>query len=161
MAQRCTVCNHKEIDKINERLIEGATLESLSTAYKVTVAALNRHKNNHLPAHLVKAQEAKEIAAASNLMERVAGLESKADDIYLKAMQAENLNAAIGAVRELRAVTELIAKLTGELQHQTVNNNNIVVMPEWWGIRTAILKALEPYPEARQAVIKAVEGAQA
>ena len=87
-------------------------------------------------------------------MSRVASLQTKAEDIYSRALEAENLNAAIGAIRELRGITELYAKITGELQSQTVNN--IIIAPEWVNLRNVILIALEPYPAARQAVIEAV-----
>jgi len=129
-------------------------LEALSKAYGVTTAALHRHKK-HIPQQLVRAQDAKEIAAADTLMGRVAELDRKAEDVYTKAIEANNLTAAIQAVRELRGVTELYAKITGEIQQQTVN---IVVMPEWVVLRSAILKALEPYPDALQAVVNAIGG---
>jgi hypothetical protein len=87
-------------------------------------------------------------------MGRVSALNAKAEDIYSKALRAENLNAAIAAIRELRGITELYAKITGELQAQTVNN--IIIAPEWVSLRSVILVALEPYPEARRAVIEAV-----
>jgi len=153
MAQKCTVCNHPNAAEINERLIDKVPLETLSKIYGVTVAALHRHKK-HIPAQLTKAQEAKETAAADSLMGRITALNMKAEHIYSEALKAENLNAAISAVRELRGITELYAKITGELQAQTVNN--IIIMPEWLALRTAILKALEPYPEARRAVVEAV-----
>ena len=128
-------------------------METLSISYNLSVTALHRHKK-HIPVQLAKAQEAKETAAADNLMGRVAALNDKAEEIYIRAMEADNLAAAVGAVRELRGLTELYAKITGELQAQTVNN--IIVMPEWVTLRNAILYALEPYPEARLAVIQAV-----
>jgi len=147
------VCNHTKVNKINAQIIEGTTLETLSISYNLSVTALHRHKK-HIPVQLAKAQEAKETAAADNLMGRVAALNDKAEEIYIRAMEADNLAAAVGAVRELRGLTELYAKITGELQAQTVNN--IIVMPEWVTLRNAILYALEPYPEARLAVIQAV-----
>jgi len=154
MAKQCTVCTHADANKINAQLVEGSTLEMLSKAYKLSVTALHRHKQQHLPAQLVKAQEAKETAAADSLIGRVAILNAKAEDIYSKALEAENLTAAIGAVRELRGITELYAKITGELTAQNVTN--IIVAPEWVSLRNVILVALEPHPEARNAVIAAV-----
>ena len=154
MAQRCTVCAHPEAPEINRELVNQVPLEALSKAYGVTTAALHRHKK-HIPQQLVRAQDAKEIAAADTLMGRVAELDRKAEDVYTKAIEANNLTAAIQAVRELRGVTELYAKITGEIQQQTVN---IVVMPEWVVLRSAILKALEPYPDALQAVVNAIGG---
>ena len=81
-------------------------------------------------------------------------MNAKAEDIYTRALEADNLTAAIQAVRELRGLTELFAKITGELQAQNVTN--IIVAPEWVNLRNVILVALEPHPAARQAVIEAV-----
>lgn len=158
MARQCTVCAHADKDKIDTQLVGGATLDAVSKTYGLTVAALQRHQKNHIPQRLVKAQDAKEIAAADTLMDRVAELDRKAEDVYTRALNANNLTAAIQSVRELRGVTELYAKITGEIQQQTITN--IVVMPEWVTLRSAILRALEPYPEALQAVINAIGGGQ-
>jgi hypothetical protein len=138
LARQCTVCAHADADKINAELVGGATLDALSKAYGLNMAALHRHKK-HIPAQLVKAQDAQEVAAADNLMGRIASLNTKAEDVYRQAIKAENLTAAIAAVRELRGITELYAKITGELQAQTVNN--IIIMPEWVTLRNAILYA--------------------
>ena len=154
MARQCTVCAHADVNKINKQLVEGVSLDTLAKTYKLTKSAIQRHQKNHIPAKLTKAREAKETAAADSLMGRVTALNEKAEEIYLKAIEAENLNAAISAVRELRGITELYTKITCELTAQTVTN--IIVMPEWVSLRNVILSALESYPEARQAVVEAV-----
>ena len=153
MAKQCTVCAHAEAGTINEQLITGVPLDRLSKAHGLTISSLQRHKK-HIPSQLSKSQDAQKVAAADSLMGRVSALNAKAEDIYSKALRAENLNAAIAAIRELRGITELYAKITGELQAQTVNN--IIIAPEWVSLRSVILVALEPYPEARRAVIEAV-----
>ena len=158
MAKQCTVCAHADAEKINIELVEGATLDTLSKGYGLTISALHRHKK-HIPVQLAKAQEINEVTAADNLIGRISELNTKAESVYLKAIKAKNLNAAIAAVREMRGITELYAKITGELQAQTVNN--IIVMPEWVILRSAILYALEQYPEARQAVIEAMRRVEA
>ena len=154
MAKPCSVCIHQKAGEIDAQLTEGAALEPLAKAYNLSKTALHRHKTQHIPAQLARAQEAKETASADSLMGRVAALNAKAEDIYSKALEADNLNAAIQAVRELRGLTELYAKVTGELQAQNVTN--IIVAPEWVSLRNVILVALEPHPEARRAVIEAV-----
>ena len=115
MAQKCTVCAHAELDKINEQLISGIPLDTLAKKYNLTTSSLQRHKK-HIPAQLVKAQDAQEVAAADSLMARVAVLNTKAEEIYKRALDADNYTAAVGAVRELRGIMELYAKITGELQ---------------------------------------------
>ena len=154
MPRQCTVCAHADAKKINRRIVEGVPLDSLAKTYKLTKAALYRHHKNHIPAQLVNARDAMEAAAADTLMGRIIALNGKAEDVYSRAIKSENLNAAIASVRELRGITELYAKITGELQAQTVNN--VIIMPEWVMLRNTILNALEPYPEARRAVVEAM-----
>ena len=154
MAKPCSVCIHADADMIDARLIEGATLEALANAYGLSVTALHRHRTGHIPATLAKARDAREIAAPDSLMERVAALDARAGDIYQKAYKTNNLTAAVGAIRELRGITELYAKITGELSAQGVTN--IIIAPEWVSLRNVILAALEPHPSARQAVIEAL-----
>ena len=151
MARQCTVCAHTDAKKINKQLVEGVALDTLASTYKLTKAALHRHQQ-HIPKQLVRAQEAREVASADVLMGRVANLNTKAEDVYKRALKADNLSVAIGAIRELRGILELYAKITGELS--TVNN--IIIAPEWVSLRSALLMALEPYHEARKAVLKAV-----
>jgi hypothetical protein len=59
------------------------------------------------------------------------------------------------ALAGLDARLTLLAKLMGELREKHVYNT--VVLPEWVSIRDAILAALEPYPEARLAVVRALD----
>jgi len=136
--------------------VTGSTLESVSAATGLTMAALNRHKKNHIPVTLAKAQEAQEISAADNLIDSVKGLRDRTDAILRKAETANNLNTALQAIRELRGIFELQAKFTGAINTQTINN--IVIMPEWAALRFAIMDALEPYPDAAGAVSEAIRG---
>ena len=154
MPQKCKVCMHPKVDEINDRIVSKVPLETISKAYTLTISSVNRHKQNHIPVQLAKAQESKEVAAADSLMGRVSALSAKAEDIYARSHAENDLTTALQAVRELRGITELYAKITGELQAQTVTN--IIISSEWMTLRSVILNALEPYPEARQAVLEAV-----
>jgi hypothetical protein len=51
----------------------------------------------------------------------------------------------------------LLAKLLGELDERPVVN--LTLSPEWLELRAVIIGALEPHPEAREAVVRAIEGA--
>jgi hypothetical protein len=154
MPPKCTVCQHADVNKINKQLLEGVTLDVLSNDSGLSRTALHNHHQKHIPVQLTKSRAAKEAIIANSLMGRVAALNAKAEDVYTKSLAAKNLFAALGAIRELRSIIELYAKITGELQAQTVNN--VIIMPEWVALRSAILLALEPYPEARRAVIETV-----
>jgi hypothetical protein len=134
-----------------------ASNRSVASLYDVSEAAVRRHKANHLPAKLVMAEKAAEVAEADNLLDQVRDLQARAYGILDKAEGTGDLRTALGAIREARGNLELLAKLLGELDERPVVNLN--VSPEWLELRTVIVGALEPYSEARGAVLSALEGA--
>jgi lambda repressor-like predicted transcriptional regulator len=154
MPRKCTVCEHEKVEEINRLLLKGVSLRNIAKQYSVSAASLHRHKDGHLPAKLVKAQEAREIAKADTLLDQVAGLRDKALSILDKAEQAGDLRTALQGVREAKGCLELLARLQGELQEQATVN--ILINPQWLSLRTVILEALDRYPEDRQAVARAL-----
>jgi hypothetical protein len=46
--------------------------------------------------------------------------------------------------------------MAGEISTRTVNN--FIISPEWASLRSVMLRALLPYPDARKAVVEALEG---
>jgi hypothetical protein len=67
----------------------------------------------------------------------------------------------IKAGREVFRILELMAKVAGELPGGgTLVNVGVAVLnksPEWQDLRTRIIRAVEPFPEARAAIIAALE----
>jgi hypothetical protein len=114
-------------------------------------------RTNHLPATLVKAQEAQEVAHADDLLEEVRSLQSRALAILGTAEGVGDLRTALGAIREARGNLELLAKLVGELDERP--KVDVLVHPQWLELRAVIVNALEPHPEARGAVLGALEEA--
>ena len=159
MPRKCTVCEHEKVEEINRLLLEGVSLRDIAGRYSVSKTALHRHKESHLPAKLVKAQEAREIAKADSLLDQVTELRDKALSILDKAEQAGDLRTALQGVREAKGCLELLAKLQGELQERTTVN--VLVNPQWITLRTVILQALEPYPEARLKLAAALREVEA
>jgi hypothetical protein len=150
MPRICTICEHPGREAMNEALVGDASNLSVSSLFGVSEAAVRRHKANHLPAKLVMAQAAEEVAQADTLLEQVRNLQRRALEILDKAEEAGELRTALGAIREARGNLELLAKLLGELDERPVTN--ILVSAEWVSVRTAMMEALDPYPHARVAV---------
>ena len=71
MPRRCTVCDHRERDKIDAALVSGAPLRDIAGRHGVSKSALERHKGAHLPPHLAKARAAEEVAGADALLLQV------------------------------------------------------------------------------------------
>ena len=73
----------------------------------------------------------------------------------LKAEADGDIRTALAGIREARGCLELLAKLLGELRDGAAVN--VAVSPGWVAVRSAILDALAPYPDARLAVAVRLE----
>jgi len=153
---KCSVCIHDEVNNINEKMIAGVSVRSLAKEYGLGIMSLQRHRTDHLPKALVKAKELQEIDAADRLLDRVEDLYNKALIIMEKAEADGKYQPAVSAIKEARSSLELIAKMIGQLK--TGHTVNITYNQEFIEVRQQIHQALLPYPEARQAVIKALDG---
>jgi transposase-like protein len=156
MPRRCTVCDHPQRHGIDQALVTGAPYRSVAKRFGLSESAVYRHKTEHLPAHLLKAREAEVVAQADDLLEQVRHLQSRALDILERAEKAGDLRTALAAISQARGNLELLGKLAGQLDERPVVNLNF--SPEWLELRAVIVGALEPYSEARGAVLRAIEG---
>src|SRR5919107_3368743 len=154
MPRRCTVCDHPERHSIDEGLVSGAPYRSVAKRYGLSESSVYRHKIEHLPAHLLKAREVEEVAQADDLLEQVRHLQAHALDILERAEKAGDLRTALAAISQARGNLELLGKLAGELDERPVVNLNL--SPQWLELRAVIVGALEPYTEARGAVLQAI-----
>jgi hypothetical protein len=159
MPRRCTVCTHPDQEAIDEALMGGTALSALSAKYRVSEDALGRHKGKHVPAKLVAAQAAEEVAQADDLLDQVRDLQRRVLAILDKAEEAGELRTALGAIREARGNLELLAKLLGELDERPVTH--VLVSAEWVMVRTAMMETLGRYPEARVAVAERLSALEA
>lgn len=156
MPRTCTVCSHPELEAINKALVGDASNRSVASLHDVSEAAVRRHASNHLPAKLVMAEKAIEVAEADDLLAQVQDLQSRTLSILQEAESTKQHRTALSAIREARSNLELLAKLVGELDDTP--QVNITLSAEWLELRAVIVGALEPYQEARAAVLGAIAG---
>ncbi len=160
MAMTCTVCRHPARAAIDAALVADEPVRAVASRYVTQSGrplghmALYRHKDECLPATLVKAQEAAEVANADTLLAQVRTLQARALGILDTAEGTGQLMAALAAIREARGCLELLGKLMGELDERPVVN--VLVSPEWHQVRGVLLSTLQPYPDARAAVAGAL-----
>jgi len=102
-----------------------------------------------------KGKEAREIVNADNLLDQVKSLQEKALELLDKAEAQNDFKTALIGVREARGCCELLGKLLGELKDSP--QINISISPEWISLRATIINAIEPFPEARVSITKALE----
>ena len=153
----CTVCQHPKRDEIDKRLAIDSNFAGISRDFAgISEDALKRHKEKHLPGTLAKAENIKEVVKADALLEDVKALRKKALGILESAEKAGDLKTALLGIREARSCMELLAKVEGQLKDTP--QINFTLSAEWIELRTLIITALDPYPEAKEAMVLAIRG---
>ena len=150
LPRRCSICHHERSEEINRALVQGAALSEIAALFRVSEDALSRHRSKHLAATLLKAQEAKEVALTDDLLSEVRRLQTRTLAILEATEVSGEYRTALAAIAEVRRNVELLGKLAGELAARPVVN--LRISNEWVQIRSAMIDALAPYPEARSAV---------
>jgi hypothetical protein len=160
---RCTVCAHREHAGIDLALARGVSAYALAKRYDLGHDALYRHARNHLPPQL----RAKLIAGPSIEgvdLDRLRETESQSllmNLVSLRHRLFANLDVAEGAgdgnmisrvAGQLHRNLELTGKLLGDLGVGNSITQNILVLPAYVEMRVELVRALAPFPEARQAV---------
>jgi len=154
--KQCTICTHAKRAEIDDLLVKRTSFKQIAEEFGVGIMSVWRHSHNgHVLKAIAKAHEASEVARGDDLLQQVRDLQNRALGILKRAERKGDLRSASGAIREARNCLELLGKLAGELQSGVVVN--VAVLPEWQVLRGRILVALEPYAEARAAVVKALE----
>ena len=153
MPQTCSICIHDDREAIDRALVAGGTLREIAGRYGVSKSALDRHRD-HIPPTVAKAREAEEVAEADRLLNVVRHLLGTALTTITQAEKAGELRTKLAAIREARETAKLLLEVYGELQ--TAPTITIINTPEWVEIRAVIVSALDPYPDARQAVADAL-----
>ncbi len=148
-APRCSICSSPHRDAVNEALVAGRSQGSLCREFGFSTSAMCRHWKRHLPQALVAARDAEIVADADGLVADIEALREKARSVAERAERAGELRTVLLAVREQTRIVELLARLAGELK--TGNTTNVLIAPEWLGVREALFRALAPFPEARAA----------
>jgi len=154
----CTICRHPERDEIDQGLIASTALKPISERFGVTVQALIRHRNLHLPQAVRDAAEGTRAAAererGGDLLAAARALHGKALELMRQAERARDLRTALAGIREAARCVELQGRLMGQIRETTTVN--VTLSAEWLSLQAVILSAPEPHPEARQAVAAAL-----
>ncbi len=154
MPRTCQTCQHAEVAAIDRALAAGQSLRDLSALFRVSEDSLARHRDAHIAKTVQKAQEATEIDHGLDVVKQLRAINAVTMAILHEARQQRNPDVALRAVDRIQKQIELQAKLLGDLDERPVIN--LLIAPEWLQMRTTIIRALDSYPEARQAVVLAL-----
>ena len=170
---RCTVCKHPELSSINRSILSGISLRTVGANHGITATTMHRHASRCLPGIAIppapeELAEALEEPAAEfedvvevtemTLAEEMADIKNKTRAIYDAAMSAERprANMALAALNALAKQIDMFGNMMlkhKELQDREHDVNND---QDWIALRGRIIVALDPFPEAKRAVLAAM-----
>jgi len=136
MGAACSVCALPLAGAINELLRSGRPARSIAAEFGLSYDALTRHARNHV----AKRPAAVPVSAGDPLDELVTALRVRA------------LAGNPSDTREYR----LALAAQSDARHAIQPQRDLATEPEWRELRTILLRALEAFPEARQAVADAL-----
>jgi hypothetical protein len=176
MARRCTICHHPDRAEIEKAMVQSEPVRDIAARFGTSASAVQRHKTSHLAAQLAKAYEsdlvtpatelareaeahkARDLGHAIDVAVQLRAINAACLEILQKSRASEKHSISLGAVDRIHRQLELQARLLGELQ-EAGPQVNVLIAPEWHGVRVAVLQALERFPDARAAVAEALAGA--
>ena len=155
MARSCSVCQHEDNVLINEALVvQGLSNRAMARQFGLSKDAVRRHRQ-HIPEMLAQASRAEEVAKADSLLDRLEDLQSRTEAMLSRVEGTDNYSAMLGAIREMRSNLEVIGEVTKELNRTPTLN--LTLSPEWLELRALIVRAVEPFPEARVGILRALK----
>lgn len=158
----CGICAHRERAPIELGLARGVSVGAIAQRYGVSTWQLYRHKA-HMPAHLkasliagpgieLDAEKLHETESQS-LLANIAALRHRLFAALDVAEEAGDVNMVTRVSGQLHKNYEITGRLLGSLNLGSTNiTNNVLVSPVYMDMRVALVQALAPFPEARQAV---------
>jgi hypothetical protein len=140
-------------------VLEGAPKRQVAQKYAVSDCAVYRHfRNGHVTKELAKAHEAEELAHGDSIFDQLKELRDKTTGILDRAEKKGQNSLMLGAIRELRGIIELAAKIQGQMPPEV--SVNVLTNPSFIQMRTVIMQALSSFPEARLKVAEVLRNVE-
>lgn len=155
----CSICKDPRIEEINSRIASQEKLADISRELAVSEDALSRHKEKCIIKSLAASPNTKDIIKGDNLLVQLQAARTSALALLDKAIAAGDTKVygpPSSYLSEIRQQIKLWAELEGKISSQP--QINITLNLEWIELRSVILTALDPYPEAKAAMVRAIRG---
>jgi hypothetical protein len=164
-ARPCLCCTSEHRHAIEIGLVHLVPMSALAAKFGISKDSIYRHSQNHLSPQMrasILAAEPRTDAIdldelrtreseglLSNLIAQRARILVKGE----KALELGDVKASIAAEGAYGSSLMLTAKLLGQLvQHHNVQHTSLLISPDYLRLRSALVIALKPYPEAARAV---------
>ena len=142
----CSGCTSPFVEVVNTALVEGESMSVLARRHNLPRRQLYRHKE-HMEPDVVRLVDF--TGEPSEVLAKLGRLNHELETIKERARDRDDLRIELAAILEQASLLETQAKIVGALPETSVN---VALMTEW----PAVLDALNQYPEARLAVVRAL-----
>ena len=161
--KQCTVCRHRERAQIDLGLARGVSAYALAKRFRISSHALYRHAKRHLTAQLRASLLAGPSIEGVDLdkLRDSEGQSLLANLVALRHRLYASLEPAEAAgdggmiariVGQLHQNLDLTGRMLGQLGVGSPTINNVLLVPAYVEMRVELVRALAPFPEAREAV---------
>ncbi len=166
MGRKSKIEAHPHSEEIIKRLASGEEYSKIVEDFPyIRYQDLDYYAENKLPEILSKSNDLKALAdeieqadvhKGDTYLQLVIGLQKKALDALELQDASEDPKSWALVSREARGYVELMGKALDRIRDTPPTQITIINNPEWVELRTLIIKALEPYQAAKEAVIDAL-----
>ena len=171
MALTCGPCKHPDRAEIDAALVAGAvSLRDMARRFETSKDALSRHKG-HLPKHLARVEEVRQVGEAETLLDKVRRLEADARRLQTKAEADQDYRCALAAVKTQSDVIELLWKVAeasggSETENIVVKMNlrdseGMLSRDQFDTMLTWVLSAVDHLPAVRANILATFENLEA
>lgn len=165
---QCTVCTHPQRAAMELQLANRVPLRVISSRHGPSIHALSRHRKNHMSAKLqqrlavdfkpqpvdLKSLKEKE---SEGLLQHLVAQRGRLYSLLDVAEQLQHIGDATKVHARLSENLRITGQLLGDLKsHKEVTHQVLLAHPAYHALRVALVQALRPFPEARQAVAAAL-----
>ncbi len=157
MPMVCSICKHPKKKQINRAIVEGRTSRDIAGQFSVSKTAVGRHREGHLSPQLKAWVTKRQESDMGSLAERMEELYEQTGAILKEARsnkRKQDNGLALRAIARMEKQLGLMGHLLGELAGAASEPG--VDKEEWAQLRTTILVELERFPEAKNAVARAL-----
>ncbi|MFZ3093266.1 MAG: hypothetical protein WA127_05550 [Methanothrix sp.] len=166
MGRKSKIEAHPQSEEIIRRLASGEEYSDIVRDIPgLTWDDLDYYQKKKLPKIISKSNDLQALAdeieqadvhLGDTYLQLVIGLQKKALDALEQQNAKEDPKSWAMVSREARGYVELMGKALDRIREAPPAQITIINNPEWVELRTLIITALEPYPDARQAVVNVI-----
>ena len=160
----CRICNHPDRARIELQIARKVPNRRVASNFSISPDSVQRHKSNHMPPQLTAAlvcgtREAEidleqlRVSESECMLQHLLALRGRLYALLDRCEADGDFNAATRVHGRLNENLKITGQLVGELNQRAPHvTNNVLVMPQYVEMRVALVRALQPFPDASLAV---------